>query len=432
MARVVVIGGGLGGLACAVRLAKLRHDVVVLEATDRLGGALAPLEQDGFHWDGGPTATALPGVVRDLFRKSGRPLEKEVDLVALPVMREHRFEDDTTLALPSGRTGQAEAVEAAFGRGGESWLAWTESFHDEWEVLRRSYLERPWTPAVADRATRSVVQTGTTLHKRVRRSLRDRRLRSVALHHAVVDGHDPRNAPAWWGAWDYVEQKFGLWTVPGGLSTLTGVLEKRLGERRVVAHTDTPVLDLVLRDGRAVGVRTADGDLAADLVVCAVDPRRIPALARYVARTTPALPPVVCHLGLAASAPAIPHEIVFHRDPYLVVRPSGVGPDGGVGVTLLGRAALSEDIVVALARYGLDLRPHVVTRLDHTPRQLVERLLGSPYGVAWQGPRTLTHRLSTATPVPGVLAAGAHASPGAGVPLVGLSSALVAETAGPA
>ena len=54
MARVVVIGGGFGGLASAARLAKLGHDVVLVERLPRLGGALGTVEQDGFAWDSRP------------------------------------------------------------------------------------------------------------------------------------------------------------------------------------------------------------------------------------------------------------------------------------------------------------------------------------------------------------------------------------------
>jgi UDP-galactopyranose mutase len=39
--RVVVIGGGLGGLAAAVRLAKLGHAVTLLERGEQLGGAIS-------------------------------------------------------------------------------------------------------------------------------------------------------------------------------------------------------------------------------------------------------------------------------------------------------------------------------------------------------------------------------------------------------
>ncbi|HSU03356.1 MAG TPA: FAD-dependent oxidoreductase, partial [Nocardioides sp.] len=100
MAGVVVVGGGFGGMAAAARLAKLGHDVTLLERSPFLGGALSTVELDGFAWDAGPTSTLLPAVVRDLFRKSGRPLEREVDLQPLDLVREHRFEDGSSLRLP--------------------------------------------------------------------------------------------------------------------------------------------------------------------------------------------------------------------------------------------------------------------------------------------------------------------------------------------
>src|SRR5215212_5673434 len=99
MSRVVVVGGGFGGTAAAARLAKQGHDVTVVERLHRLGGAVGFVEEDGFRWDAGPTATALPAVLRDLFRKSGRPLEKELDLVQVQPMREHRFRDGAVLNM---------------------------------------------------------------------------------------------------------------------------------------------------------------------------------------------------------------------------------------------------------------------------------------------------------------------------------------------
>src|SRR6476619_6960520 len=109
MARVVVVGGGFGGLATALRLAKLGHAVTLVEERE-LGGALVPFERDGFAWDTA-THTLLPGVVRDLFRKTGRPLEKELELVQLDCVREHWFEDGTSLVLTAGRTPQYDAFE---------------------------------------------------------------------------------------------------------------------------------------------------------------------------------------------------------------------------------------------------------------------------------------------------------------------------------
>jgi len=53
--RVVVIGGGLGGLAVAIQLASRGYAVTVLEARERLGGKLNIIAADGFCWDIGPS-----------------------------------------------------------------------------------------------------------------------------------------------------------------------------------------------------------------------------------------------------------------------------------------------------------------------------------------------------------------------------------------
>nr|WP_297417109.1 FAD-dependent oxidoreductase [uncultured Nocardioides sp.] len=433
MARVVVVGGGIAGTAAAARLAKLRHEVVLLERLDRPGGAVGFLEQDGYRWDTGPAATALPAVVRDLFRKSGRPLERELELVPVQPLREHRFEDGTVLPLPSGSRGaQLDAVDAALGPdAAKAWVDHVHGYAETWDVLRRGYFERPWDPGHQDADVRAVLRDRTSLHAVARKRFRkDARLRRLALTHAVLDGHDPRNVPSWVGFLDYVEQNFGTWTIAGGFGALAEAMAKRLRERRVEVRLSTRVDDLVVRDGRVTGVETETGTVEADVVVCAVDPRGLPALAERVRRTMPAFPPVVTHVGLTGDVPDLPHEVVLHGDPTLVVRTSGSAPEGGAAWTVLGRGRLSEDPLVALARRGIDVRDQVEVRVDRSPREQVVAWGGSPYGVLWQGRNTVHQRLGTRTDIEGVYAVGAHVAGTSGLPFATLTAAVVAERIG--
>ena len=433
MSRVVVVGGGFGGTACAARLAKQGHQVTLVERLDRLGGAVGFVERDGYLWDAGPASTALPAVVRDLFRKSGRPLERELELVPVEPMREHRFTDGTVLAMPSGsRSAQLDAVDDALGAGlGQQWVDYVHSFADVWDVLRRTYLERPWSPEHVDKEANALLRTRSTLHKVVTRTFKDERLREVALLGARMDGHDPRNVPSWMGMWSYVEQNFGVWTVPGGMGLLAGAMTKRLGERKVEVLLGTTAVDLRIQHGRVVGVDTDQGPVDADVVVVAIDPRVLPVLAPHVARSMPAIPPTVCHVGLSGDVPDLPPEVVLHGDPTLVIRTNGTAPEGGAAWTVLARGRLSEDVLVALARSGIDVRRQVEVRVDRSPREQVEHLAGSAYGMLWQG-RVTVDRKREATPYAGVYAVGAHAAAGAGLPFVGLSAAVAAERIGPA
>jgi UDP-galactopyranose mutase len=416
-------------MAVAARLAKLGHQVTVLERGPRLGGALVPVERDGFEWDGGPAYTLLPAVLRDLFRKSGRPLERELELVELDVLREHRFADGSSVRLPYGsRAAQIQAVDGLGPGLGRRWAEHVQAYADDWEVLRREYLERPWDPAHLPAPLADRLRSRETLAKRVRR-LKDERLAQLALYPAVAEGHDPRDVPAWAGVTAYVEQRFGAWAFTGGMAALAEALANRLATRKVEVRTSIEVRDLVVRGGRVAAVTTDAGDVDADVVVVACDPRRLPTLAPLVRRTMPALPPVVVHLGLEGDLPDLAHETVLHgsaTQPQITVRTAGTA------WTLLGRGRVDEDLATALVRRRIDIRAQVVTRVDRSPRELVEDWGGSPCGVLWQGRQTTFRRLGPATPIAGVYAAGAHATPGAGLPFVGLSAALVAQLVGPA
>lgn len=444
MARIAVVGGGYGGMAAAARLAKLGHEVTLLEASARLGGAMTRVEHEGFSWDAGPTVLHVPAVVRDLFRKSGRPLEAELgvetgaELAPLEVVREHRFEDRTSIRLPSGLRAQVDAFDHLGPGLGKAWSDYLAPYADVWDVLRRHYFEEPWSPDTSPREVTKVLDSREQLYKRLRRAFRDDRPATVAGHLFVADGHDLRNVPAWAGVITHLEQLFGVWTMPGGMHRLTDVLAARLATRGVTVLLDNPVSDLVVREGRVAAVRTELGEVGADVVVCAVDPRRLPTLAPHVERTMPTLPPVIAHLGLEGDPTAlaeelgIAHETVVHGNPVVVLRPGGAAPDGHTAWTLHGRGRLSEDMLVVLARAGLDVRDRVVTRLDRTPLETVQDWGGSPTGVLWQGRATVRQRIGPTTPVPGVYAVGAHATPGSGLAYVGLGAALVAGLVGPA
>ncbi len=293
-------------------------------------------------------------MVRDLFRKSGRPLEKEVgELEPLEVIREHRFVDDTSVRLPGGSRAAQKAAFDELGPGlGDAWNQYVDEYAVVWDVLRRHYFEVPWRPDDLPREVAAYLDGRETMHKRLRRSFRDDRLAMVAAHPLVAGGQDPRNVPSWVGLTAYLEQSFGAWTVPGGMARITTALEKRLATRGVTVLTGNPALDLVLREGRVAAVATELGEIAADAVVCAVDPRRLPALAPYVERTMPAIPPVVAHLGLEGEVPDLPAETVLHAEATIEIHVGGQAPEGCHAWTLHGRGKLAEDMLLTIARLG--------------------------------------------------------------------------------
>lgn len=430
MSRIVVIGGGLAGIATAARLAKQRHQVVLCERTQRLGGALRPVVSDGFAWDGGAATTTLPAVLRDLFRKTGRPMERELAVHPVASPRRHHFEDGTVLDLPAtGRAAQLDALTQVVGApAAEQWTDLLDAQGDVWEVLRRRALEVPFAGCDAiGRAERRLLRQRVSLHRLAKRALSDQRLRTLLWHPTRLAGSQPRETPAYLAVEAYLERTFGLWRPEGGMAALVDVLADRLATRKVDVRTGATV-HRIEAEWPAHTVMLADGTrLTADTVVAAVDPRTAYALLdrplpATLQRLTPAVPPSVTHLGLDPGVPQLPFETVLHGDPLFLVR-----AESPLTCTVLVRGALHEDTLVALARRGVDLRQHVTARVDRSPTEIIEASGGSPYGVAWRGPRTAEQRVAPGTPVGGVFLTGASAHPGAGVPLVGLGAAQCAQ-----
>jgi len=68
--KVVVIGGGISGLACAYRLKQMGIACLVLEASERAGGVIATIRRDGLLFETGPQSprfsASVWGIVREL------------------------------------------------------------------------------------------------------------------------------------------------------------------------------------------------------------------------------------------------------------------------------------------------------------------------------------------------------------------------------
>ena len=60
MSRALVVGGGFGGIASALRLSAKGYKVQLLDRCPRLGGRAQVFEREGFLFDAGPTIITAP------------------------------------------------------------------------------------------------------------------------------------------------------------------------------------------------------------------------------------------------------------------------------------------------------------------------------------------------------------------------------------
>jgi phytoene desaturase len=444
VARIVVIGAGMGGMAAAARLRVKGHAVTVLEAADTHGGKLGTYRRDGFAFDTGPSLFTLPAVYRDLFLKTGSALEEHVELVPLDPGFGYRFADGAELPMPGVGVGMGAAAmgDALGGRAADDWRALQARAGAMWATTRRPFLESPLSgvrdlvPLARDLSAVRTVAPWQTLRRLGRATLHDWRARQVLDRYATYAGSDPRRAPAVLATIPYVEATFGAWHIAGGLRSLGDALRDRLDERGVEVRLDTPVARILLDAGRVCGVRLASGEqVPADVVVANADAARVygellgpdapPGPMRRLARATPSLSGFVMLLAVRGTTPGLAHnnvwfpreydrefDAIFGRaarpvdDPTIyacvpddpAMRPAGheawfvlvnaprhgtSGQPGTIDWDAPGLAqGYAEQVLARLAERGTDLRERLLWRVLRTPADL-ERATGAPGGAIY-------------------------------------------------
>ncbi|MFI6032660.1 phytoene desaturase family protein [Streptomyces sp. NPDC051315] len=480
MARIAMIGAGMGALAAAARLAVAGHRVAVYERTETYGGAVRRFERDGFSFDTGPGLLRLPAVWRDLFVKTGKePLEACVELVQVDPSARHVFADGSEVSLPNAsRAGVVSALDEALGAGaGQRWGDVLVRAREAWDRTRRPLLEEPLWPnwsVLAEREPYPSVPHKRLLRTRRARTLaevgawelRDARLAALLESHALAYGLDPRVAPASATVLPYMEHAFGMWYVRGGMRELARALYERCLARRVEFLFGAEVTRVLEKDGRAAGVELSDGEVAeADVVVApgtlrgaaaGVPPRGdgevapqqgLPSrvtvlLALRGGRPEGAAHRTVVHTddrdgeleSLFGTAPGVPSRptvsVLRPDDPALVpdadreaVVVSSVVPAGAdlsVGAV--------EALVTAAERALPGLRDRILWREVRTPADIAAETGAAggsvPAPALAAGDGRLLHPANS-TGLQGLFTVGGWAHPGGGLPHAGMSGALV-------
>jgi phytoene desaturase len=293
--RVVVVGGGIGGLATAALLARGGATVTLLERHDQVGGRTGTTTIDGFRFDTGPSWYFMPEVFEHLFALLGERIEDHVDLVRLdPAYRLFPEPAGGGAAEPLEVVADAErnwrtfdALEPGAGDAMRAYVAESgEAYRTALDHFLYTTFERPDRALGADVVRRSgtLVRLLTeSLAQHVERTVTHPVLRQVLGYHAVFLGSSPYRVPALYSLMSHLDLGEGVRFPRGGMYTVIEALEKVARAQGVTIRTDADVVAIEVDDaprslrhprrtGTARGVRLASGEVVeADVVVSGAD-----------------------------------------------------------------------------------------------------------------------------------------------------------------
>jgi phytoene desaturase len=271
----IIIGGGFGGLATAIRLQAAGHAVTLVEAREHLGGRAYQLKEDGFTFDMGPTLITVPHLLDNLWATAGRSLKEDVTLLPLSPLYRIYFHDGRSFDY-WGTAAEDEAEIARFEpRDVEGYRAFLADTQRIYERAFADLANQPFlTLGGLLRAVPELVRLGAqrSVYSFVSRYFHNPQLRMVFSFHPLFIGGNPLRASSIYSIVPYLERLGGVHFAPGGMYTLIEAMERLFLSLGGEVRCGMPVEQLLLKERQVMGVRLEDGTvLQADAVIANSD-----------------------------------------------------------------------------------------------------------------------------------------------------------------
>ncbi|WP_213013937.1 phytoene desaturase family protein [Paractinoplanes toevensis] len=477
-ARVVIVGAGLGGLACALHLAAAGRQVTVVERESVPGGRAGRLSLQGYEFDTGPTVLTMPSLIEEPLAAVGEKLSDWLELSPLDPAYRAYYPDGSTLDVHTDTLAMAAEISRVCGpREADGYLRFVDFARKLWELERDHFIGRNLdTPLdLVNLNLLKLLGMGgfRHLHPKIASFFRDPRTQRIFSFQAMYAGLAPHDALAIYAVIAYLDSVAGVYFPKGGMHAVPKALAGAAEKHGVSFRYDTTVTSVEISNGRATGVITADGDrIPADVVVLNPDlpiAKRdlLPPQRQRRLRYSPSC--VVLHIGSKQAYGKIAHHNIHFgrhwkrtfdeviRDGLLMSDPSllvtnpthtdpTAAPDGRQTYYVLAptpnlsdgpmnwRGDLADRYAASLVRTlekrgyvgfgdGIEVQ-QVITPADWADQGMAA---GTPFAAAHTFGQTGPFRPSNLHPVyPNVVFTGSGTQPGVGVPMVLISGKLAA------
>ncbi len=479
----VVIGGGIGGLSAALRIAGAGARVAVLERAREVGGKMRVVPVGGHEIDAGPTVLTMRSVFEQLWQEAGLDFHAAVPTQRLEVLARHAWSDGSTLDLFAEPERSADAIAAFAGRSeADAFRKFHQQAASIYETVRGPFIEAQ-TPGIlsglSSTGPRGLWQLmKIDWHRSLWRMLgsyfKDAKLRQLFARYATYYGSNPFSAPGTLSLIAAVEQD-GVWRVEGGMINLARATAAAIEQLGGTIHCDVEVTGIETGSDGVQGVCCADGTvLRCKNVVFNGSPAALahgllgePAR-RSVSgrRPEPSLSAMTfCGMGRARRFDLQWHNVFFSDDyeaEFDAIFEHGRIPEQPTTyICAQDRGALHEaspherlfclvnapargdehdftteiescktHMTQLLSRCGLELTLEPAQTVVTTPTQFASMFPqtgGALYGPATHGATAAFARPGAETKIPGLFLVGGDAHPGAGVPMVTLGGRIAAD-----
>lgn len=274
-----IIGSGLGGMAIAIRLARLGHRVTVFEKNPGPGGKLNSIDQGGFRFDTGPSLLTLPELIDELLEDAPEHIRSMFRVRKLDKICKYYFPDDTVFDAPSDPDEFSESFSSLTGEKRKSIDRYLEKVRDLYELTapvfifgnfhRREELFQPKNLKVLLNLYK--LNPFVSMHGYNRRRFRHKSIIQLFDRYATYNGSSPYKAPSTLNVIAHLEHNTGAFFPENGMFSITHALYEYALHLGVEFVFNTYVDKILLEGKKVKGVAAGKVEYESDIVVSDCD-----------------------------------------------------------------------------------------------------------------------------------------------------------------
>ncbi|MDZ7604321.1 MAG: 1-hydroxycarotenoid 3,4-desaturase CrtD [Cyclobacteriaceae bacterium] len=486
MPSVIIIGAGIAGIAIALRLKASGMDVDVFETNNYPGGKLHAFTMGEYRFDAGPSLLTMPELVTELFKLFGENTEEHFEYSRKENVCNYFWEDGVSFSVNANREVFAREAAATFGVDVGVLLAYLQKSQRKYDLTAPLFLQKSLHKVgtylsfktLKALSRMSQMDIGNSLNSLNEAAIGEPHLVQLFNRYATYNGSSPYSTPGIMSMIPHLELHLGTYFPKGGMNSISTSLYELALRQGIRFHFGQQVLQILVRNRKAIGIETTANQYFSDIVVSNMDifstyKKLLPTQSHpdRTLRQERSSSAIIFYWGVRQQFPQLDlHNILFSADyrrefehifkkrtldndptVYLNITskeesadaPSGcenwfvmVNAPGDYGQDWQALAAQSRhDILAKLKRIlGIDLAPLIEVEDVLTPPLIEQRTgsyLGALYGAASNSKMAAFLRHPNfSSKIKQLYCCGGSVHPGGGIPLCLFSAKITADLIG--
>ena len=260
--KTLVVGGGFGGIAAALRCKAMGHNVTIIDKLSKLGGRAQVIERNGYKYDTGPTVITAPFLFEELFNLFNEKLSDHLEFKPLDPWYRFHFHDSTTFDYSSTVEETKKEISKFSPEDAESYDNLLKESEKIFDIGFTKLSDQPFTSfwtMIKQIPYLLKLKSYESVSKMVSRHIKNKNIRSAFSIHPLLVGGNPYTTTSIYSLIHFLERKWGVFFCMGGTGKLVEELTNLMKRNDINIETNKNLKSVEHKDSIAYKAITECG-----------------------------------------------------------------------------------------------------------------------------------------------------------------------------